>query len=130
MLEYARQTGQIGYLFNLDQSKAFDMVNHDLMFKILEKFGIPQNFLKYIKSFYGNCKSMIQNYGYFSEEIEIKRGVRQGCPLSFFLYVIVAETMAISIREDKQIKGYPCPPPALPDTQVKISMYADDTISP
>jgi len=106
------------------------MVNHALMYRVLEKFGVPVNFMNFLKSFYKNCKSIIQNKGFFSKEVSIRRGVRQGCPLSFFLYIMVAEILSIIIQKEKRIMEYPFPWPALSDIQVKISMYTDDTITP
>ena len=130
MFDYAKETNQTNYLFNLDQSKAFDMVNHSFMVKTMEKFGFGPEFMKQIKTFYKACTSTIQNEGFFSQKVPIRRGVRQGCPLSCYLYIIVAETLAISIRKDKQIKGFRMPPPATHEQSVKIMLYADDTIIP
>ena len=37
----------------------------------------------------------------------LSRGIRQGCPISTVLYILVAETLAEAIRADKTIKGIP-----------------------
>ena len=58
-----------------------------------------------------------------SEPFYVARGVRQGCPLSPLLYVIMAETLANVIRSDPLIDGF-----YLPGHQpVKSFQYADDT---
>ena len=36
---------------------------------------------------------------------EISRSIRQGCPLSAILFILVAEILAVSIRKTKKIKG-------------------------
>ena len=102
------------------------MTNHDLMFKVLDKFGFGENFIGWVRTLYTDCTSTIQNNGFFSRKISFERGVRQGCSLSCYLYVLVAELMAIAIRKDIQIKGYQLPYPAM--NQIKISQYADDTL--
>ena len=53
----------------------------------------------------------------------ISRGVRQGCPLSPLLYVLVAETLAQAIKLDPKIDGFQLPL----GTVIKSQQYADDT---
>ena len=57
-----------------------------------------------------------------TEFFHIERGIRQGCPLSVYLFLLVAETLANKLRENKEIKGI-----SIGDSEVKISQLADDT---
>ena len=50
------------------------------------------------------------------------RGVRQGCPLSVYIFILVAELLAIRLRNNKEIKGI-----KLDGHEIKISQLADDT---
>ena len=52
----------------------------------------------------------------------LKSGARQGCPLSPLLFNIVFEVLAITIREEKGIKGIQI------GKEVKLSLFADDMI--
>ena len=126
MIQHDNENKNATVMISLDQYKAFDMVNHSLMFKVLEKFGFGPKFVGWIKTLYTDCTSTIQNNGFYSRTIQLERGVRQGCSLSCYLYVLVAELMAIAIRKDNQIIGYKLPYPSM--HEIKISQYADDKL--
>ena len=130
MFDYSFEKNEINYLFSLDMTKAFDFVNHEFMYKVLRKFGFGDKFLRQIETFYTHVISRVQNNGYLSPNIDITRGVRQGCPLSFFIYIITAEILSISIRNDKEIKGFKLPARNAKPNSVSVMLYADDTVLP
>ena len=54
---------------------------------------------------YNNIESTVMNNGNTSQYFKLERGVRQGCPLSAYLFLITIETLANKIRNDNSIKG-------------------------
>ena len=71
--------------------------------------------------FYHNTESCILNkYGWSSTFFKLGRGVRQGCPLSPYLFILCAEILAETIRKNENIKG-------ITINEQEISQYADDT---
>ena len=75
-----------------------------------------------IKPCYPNIESRVKVNGYTSIYFNLSRGIRQGCPISTLLYVLVAETLAEAVREESEIKGI-----RLPDGLVsKWVGYSDD----
>ena len=86
-------------------------------------FGIPEPFIKQVRTIYQNTLAAVQYNGRVSRFFEVSRGVRQGCPLSPLLYLLGAEILARAIRENKKIKGIPTGK----NQQFKISQFADDT---
>lgn len=62
--------------------------------------------------------------GYLTEQIELKRGVHQGDPLSPLLYVLCVEVLASQIRASPFITGFLLPGSG---TYFWVRQYADDT---
>lgn len=95
-----------GALIFLDQEKAFDRVEHDFLFKVMKAFGIGNSFIDWLKVIYSNASTAIKVNGYFTNPITLKRGLRQGCPLSPSLYVLIIEIFAIQLRTNPNIVGF------------------------
>ena len=78
--------------------------------------------MTWFKLFYSNISSCIQNNGWSSEFFSLSRGVRQGCPLSPYLFILCAEVLANAVRKDENIRGI-----NIANVECKLSQYADDT---
>ena len=74
-----------------------------------------------MKTFYKNVSSCVINNGVSSPSFKLGRGVRQGDPLSSYLFVVAIEILAISIRSNTSIKGI-----TIGDNETKLLAYADD----
>ena len=61
------------------------------------------------------------NNGLFSEQFKLERGVRQGDPLSPYLFVVAIEILAISLRSNEHIEGI-----KIDNDEIKTLLYADD----
>ena len=60
--------------------------------------------------------------GVTSKYFEISRGLRQGDPLSIYLFILAVETLSENTRKSSNISGI-----KLKGKEVKILQYADDT---
>ena len=105
-----------------DLEKAFDNVNHRFMFKMLAKLKLPTPLIKWIQILYKNptCKILVN--GAFSQIINIRKGLRQGCPMSMLLFGIVLEALIQKIEKNKMIKGVSLGP----STTLKLQACVDD----
>ena len=89
--------------------------------KTLSLFNFGGDIKKWVQILYKDINSCVINNGWSSEFFKLERGVRQGCPLSPYLFVICVEIMAISIRDNPNIKGI-----EINVSTQKISQFADD----
>ena len=122
IFEYCESTNSPGAIICIDFEKAFDSIEHDFLYKVLEKFNFGKNFIEWIKVLYANPIFKIKNNGWLSEDCNLNRGVRQGCSMSALLFILVVEILALNIRQDEQIEGI-----TIGNTEHKIVQYADDS---
>ena len=91
LLEKAREhQKEISFAF-IDLRKAFDTVNHDLLWKVLEKFACPPKYLTMIRQFHDGMTAIALINGEASTPFDITVGVKQGCvhtPTFFNLYLV------------------------------------------
>ena len=111
-----------GLVLSLDAQKAFDWVEWAYLFYALNKFGLGDNFIRWVKILYDSPQAAILTNGLKSDSFPLYRGTRQGCPLSPLLFAIATEPLADAIRMAPAVQGL------LVDYEHKISLYADDVL--
>ena len=107
----------------LDIEKAFDSVSLVFLQDVLETFGFPPYFCDWMQVLYRDKELRVVNNGHASEVVYPTNGVAQGCGLSPMLYILVMEILALSIRNNEDIRGI-----SLPSFEKKLSMLADDAL--
>ena len=75
----------------MDYEKAFDSLDRDTLWKLLRHYGVPQKFVNLIKNSYQEMSCRVVHDGQLSESFKIKTGVRQGCLLSPFLFLLAID---------------------------------------
>ena len=80
-------------------------------------------FISYIKLLKNKVEAACLNNGVSSEWFYLYRGVRQGCPISPYLFIIVVELLSIALKTNKDIKGI-----KIGKNRIHINQFADDTI--
>ena len=113
-------------LINLDQSKAFDRVDHRFLEAIMKKAGFKSDFLRWINLLYKSPSSCVQVNGKRSRTFPITRSVRQGCPLSPLLYVLALEPLLRRLNEDGVANRAPRGEALTDVSRARASAYADD----
>ena len=123
LINYSQKHNLNTYLATIDFQKAFDFLENAHIFRCLRYFGFGQDILTWIKILYHDVSSCVINNGFFTEFFKIERGVRQGCPLSPYIFVLSVECLAHFIRNNPIIKGI-----EVDGVKHVISQYADDTV--
>ena len=122
ILFYTEKFQLPGIMVTIDFEKAFDSLNWSFLDACLEHFNFGKIFRKYINVLYSNIESATSNNGHISKFFTLERGVRQGCPLSPYLFIIAIEVLAQNIRKNDNIDGI-----KISNENIKISQLADDT---
>ena len=90
------------------------------MWKTFETFSFGPNYIKIVKLCYTVIETTIFN-GYSSKWFQPTRGIRQVCPLSGRLFILVAELLAQIVRNNHNIDGI-----QVADNITKIKQFADN----
>ncbi|KAL0187117.1 hypothetical protein M9458_018787, partial [Cirrhinus mrigala] len=85
------------YINFVDFEKAFDSIHRDSLWRILRAYGIPDQIVELIKSFYTNFSCSVGNS---DVRFEVKTGVRQGCVMSALLFNLVIDWVMRRTTED------------------------------
>jgi len=125
VIEYFEASQKGGLLFMIDFTKAFDSIDWKFMFKALEFFNFGDSFKRWIHTLYHMPVGKVKNNGYISNEFQMSRGIRQGCPVSALLFILCIEILGLRIRQSKDLKGFDL---GFPDKLIKTVQYADDCI--
>ena len=85
--------------------------------------GIEGAFLNIIKAIHRKLTDNIILNRQKLKSSPLRSGTRQGCLLSLLLFNIVLEVLAITIRQEKEIKGI-----QIRREEGKLSLFEDDMI--
>ena len=112
----------------LDWEKAFDSISFSSIREALARLGVPVSFVQAIMAIYSAPQFRVKDSGYTSELGTQRRGVRQGCPLSPYLFDVVLTCLFRDVEQSYEqqcgiLVGVLAVPSRLWDLE-----YADDMV--
>ena len=75
----------------IDYEKAFDSLDRNVLWDLMANYGIPSKIISLVKNTYEGTNCRILHEGGLTESFSIKSGVRQGCLLSPFLFLLAVD---------------------------------------
>ena len=109
----------------LDWEKAFDKLTLEGLFTALERANIPAKIIAIIKAIYANPEFQVEIEGVASSWHKQETGIRQGCPLSPYLFIIFMTIMFDDVKQ--RMKGT-ATPHRTTGARFDEVLFADDTI--
>lgn len=108
---------------SLNAEKAFDCMEWNYLFQMLEIFGFGQKFIKWVKLWYNAPQVADQTNGIISSYFKLSHGTQQGLLLSPLLFCLTMEPLAATIRKDPDFLGV-----RIGGYTHKLMLYADDLL--
>ena len=110
------------YFVSLDFKKTFDSIDQHWLSQVLHKMIFPTKFIRTINSLNKDANVRVLVNGFQTKQVSINKSVRQGDPLSIYLFLLAVEPLVATINNDTRIEGLgkKC------KRNVKCPSYADD----
>ena len=121
----------LGVLCKLDIEKAYDRVNWDTLFYLLERMGFGDRWRRWLKTCVSTVRFSVLVNGSPSGFFGSSRGLRQGDPLSPLLFLLIMEVLSRILKKTEErgfIQGFHVGPVNSTGIRVSHLLFADDTI--
>jgi len=128
LCSWSKQLGRKILLFKADFNKAFDNVNWEYLDSIMEQLNFGAKWRRWIKGCLASAKASVLVNGCPTQEFPMSKGVRQGDPLSPFLFIIAMEGLNVMMKAATDKGVFDGVSISHPNLIVSHLFYADDAL--
>ena len=101
IIEQSHEWNSSLYVNFIDFEKAFDRLDRPTTWRLMEHYGIPRKYITIIRNTYEGMACQVLHGGTTTEKFSIKTGVRQGCLLSPFLFLLAIDWIMESTKDKR-----------------------------
>ena len=134
-----REHGESLYVLFVDLRKAYDSVPRQALWKVLEKYGVPEKMLNVVNSFHEGMHAEVRVGSTVTDRFEVRNGLRQGCTLAPTLFNIYFSAMvadwcnrnsgagvSVLYKHGRKLVGDCTAKSRLSEMRITESQFADD----
>ena len=122
LIEKTKADNSTLFVCFVDLKKAFDNIQHSLLWTKLQSIGVSSKIIKTLQSMYDNATARVKLSSYeASKSFKCSKGVRKGCNLSPLLFNLFLKGLEVKLADNQA--GVP-----LGETTIDTIMFADDII--
>ena len=107
------------FIASIDLTNAFGEIPHKLIFNNLKAVGFDEKLINIAKNCYKDSTNIIQTISFKSKKFVVRKGVKQGCPLSPLLFDLAIDPLLRVINAKHKDEGF---------KGIAIQAYADDLL--
>ena len=122
LIEKAREFQKNIHFCSIDYATAFDSVDHNKLWKILQEMGIPDHLTCLLRNLYAGQEATVRTRHGTPDWFQIRKGVCQGCILSHWLFNFYAKYIMRNARPNEAQAGI-----KIAGRNINNFRYADNT---